>query len=140
MLTRSGYVIKKATHDIDAFELKKTLTVRPIENAVGITPPAFKVYKETKEHICVPRYFGTERYGAAKETRPEPARFTSKFAGILRDSTRQNEAFQKGVEAFESLWVEESFRSRQALARRPSASRSHATSASEQSSSSIKNS
>jgi hypothetical protein len=103
MLTRSGYVIKKATHDIDAFELKKTLTVRPIENAVGITPPAFKVYKETKEHICVPRYFGSERYGAAKETRPEPVRIKTKFAGILRDSTRQNEAFKKGVEAFETL-------------------------------------
>ena len=103
MLTRSGYVIKKATHDIDAFELKKTLTVRPIENAVGITPPSFKVYKETKEHICVPRYFGSERYGQAKETRPEPVRIKTKFAGILRDSTRQNEAFKKGVEAFETL-------------------------------------
>lgn len=103
MLTRSGYVIKKAKHDIDAFELKKTLTVRPIENAVGITPPAFKVYKETKDHICVPRYFGTERYGAAKETRPEPVKITPKFIGVLRDSTRQNEAFQKGVEAFETL-------------------------------------
>ena len=103
MLTRSGYVIKKATHDIDAFELKKTLTVRPIENAVGITPPAFKVYKETKEHICVPRYFGTERYGAAKETRPEPTKINVKYIGILRDSTRQNEAFKKGLEAFETL-------------------------------------
>lgn len=104
MLTRSGYVIKKATHDIDAFELKKTLTVRPIENAVGITPPAFKVYKETKEHICVPRYFGSERYGAAKETRPEPVKINVNFIGVLKsDMTKQTDAFKKGLEAFEKV-------------------------------------
>ena len=54
MLTRTGYVLKKsADQTFDVFELKKTLTVRPIENAVGITPPAFKVFKETKDHLCV---------------------------------------------------------------------------------------
>lgn len=104
MLTRTGYVLKKsADQSIDVFELKKTLTVRPLENAVGITPPAFKVFKETKEHICVPRYFGSERFGLARETRPDPVPITVKYTGILRDTTRQNEAFQKGLEAFQTL-------------------------------------
>jgi Hom_end-associated Hint/Type III restriction enzyme, res subunit/LAGLIDADG-like domain len=104
MLTRTGYVLKKSQDQpIDVFELKKTLTVRPIENAVGITPPSFKVFRETKEHICVPRYFGIERFGPARETRPEPARITVKYTGVLRDTTRQNEAFKKGLEAFQTL-------------------------------------
>lgn len=101
MLTRTGYVIKKST--IDVLELKKILTVRPIENAVGITPPPFKVFRETKEHLCVPRYFGIERFGSGRETRPEPAKINVKYGGVLRDSTRQNEAFQKGLEAFQTL-------------------------------------
>ena len=101
MLTRTGYVIKKST--IDVLELKKILTVRPIENAVGITPPSFKVFRETKEHLCVPRYFGIERFGSGRETRPEPAKISVKYGGVLRDSTRQNEAFQKGLEAFQTL-------------------------------------
>jgi len=104
MLTRTGYVLKKsADQTFDVFELKKTLTVRPLENAVGITPPAFKVFKETKDHLCVPRYFGNERFGPARETRPEPVPITVKYTGVLRDTTRQNEAFQKGLEAFQTL-------------------------------------
>lgn len=101
MLTRTGYVVKK--DKCDASELKKILTVRPVENAVGITPPSFKVFRETKEHICVPRYFGTEKFGSARETRPEPARIHVKYIGVLRDTTRQNEAFQKGLQAFETV-------------------------------------
>jgi len=87
MLSRTGYITK------DLPDIKKELTVRPIENAVGIRPPSFKVFRcDTKGNMCVPRYYGTERFGKPVDKRPEPARATINFTGKLRDQTRQNEA------------------------------------------------
>lgn len=43
---------------MDKFELKKKLTVRPNENAIGIRPPAFKVYRENPDGTLeIPRFF-----------------------------------------------------------------------------------
>lgn len=87
MLTRTGYLTK------DTPDIKKELTVRPIENAVGIRPPSFKVYRcDTKGNMCVPRYFGTERFGNPVDKRPDPARASISFKGRLKDETRQHEA------------------------------------------------
>ena len=78
MLTRTGYVIPPNP------ELKRELTVRAIENALGMRPPPFKVYKETTKHLCMPRFFGEEKLGPPRDTRPDPVAVTIPFTGTLR--------------------------------------------------------
>jgi superfamily II DNA or RNA helicase len=94
-LCRSGYLTK---HDTD---VKKELTVRAlVNNEFGFPPPAFKVFKTTKEWLCVPRFYGTEKFGEPTEdTRPTPALMTAKFVGKLRKETHQPEALSKAIEA-----------------------------------------
>lgn len=79
-LTRTGYVT------VPNSELRKELTVRAIENALGLRPPAFKVFRETSKHLCVPRFFGEERLGlATRDLRPDPVVIDVEFTGRLRD-------------------------------------------------------
>ena len=79
------------------------LTVRPVENAMGIRPPAFKVFRVDKDSLLVPRYFGSERFGTPTDARapPAPARIT--FNGTLRTETHQDRAFAAGIKAFEEV-------------------------------------
>jgi len=94
MLTRNGLVIP------DDPNIKKELTVRPVENALGIRSPSFKVWRKTTDgRLIVPRYFPTE--APARDSRPTPdARGNINFTGKLRDQTNQNEAFAAGTNAF----------------------------------------
>ena len=96
MLSRSGYIVSNPSP-----ELKKDLTVRPLVNTeFGYPPPPFKVFKNGKSGICVPRYYAEEKFGKAKEDRrPEPTKVNLKFHGKLRDETHQNEALAKAMEA-----------------------------------------
>ena len=96
-LTRSGYI----TNSTEVGIFKKELTVRPIVNGdFGFPPPPFKVFRTTKNGICVPRFYGTDRIGEPKQDRrPEPAKNTAKFTGQLRDATNQNEAFNAAIQA-----------------------------------------
>jgi superfamily II DNA or RNA helicase len=97
MITRHGLVVP------DGPELKKELTVRPIENALGLRAPSFKVWRGTTTGtLIVPRYYGLERFGPpTRDTRKYPARAESlRFVGTLRSDTRQTEAFEAGVRAF----------------------------------------
>ena len=95
-LTRTGYIIPDTDPNI-----KKELTVRPIvNNEFGFPPPPFKVFKPAKTGLCVPRFYGLEKFGnPVTDKRPEPAKVTIPFNGKLRDETHQNEALQKAVEA-----------------------------------------
>lgn len=95
-LTRSGYIIGNST------EVKKELTVRAqVNNELGFPPPSFKVFRQaSKDHICVPRFYGLEKFGSPDiDKRPEPALLSPGvyFKGTLRDEMYQNEAFRKGV-------------------------------------------
>ena len=98
MLTRSGYVTDATP------ELKRALTVRAVENAVGIRPPSFKVFRQVagSSSLVVPRYYGTERSGPpTKDVRPDHIHAPGiNFTGRLRDATRQPEAFNAGTRAF----------------------------------------
>ena len=99
-LTRSGYIIPENAVVTDA---KKELTVRAIvNNEFGFPPPPFKVFRPTKRSICVPRFYGEEKFGpAAEDKRPTPASFGGdvRFVGRLRDETSQNEAFSAAIRA-----------------------------------------
>ena len=95
-LSRSGYLIPLE----GVGNTKKDLTVRPIvNNEFGFPPPPFKVFKETKKNLCVPRFYGLEKFGPPKEDRrPDPVKCKISFVGKLRDETFQNEALKKALE------------------------------------------
>jgi hypothetical protein len=100
LLTRFGFSILNQ----NSSDVKKELTVRPIENALGIHPPSFKVFRVgTDGSILVPRYYGVERFGAPTgDRRPHHARVDNlSFHGRLRKETRQTEAFDAGLRAFQ---------------------------------------
>ena len=60
-LTRTGYIVP------DTPEVKRELTVRPIVNGdFGVAPPSFKVFRPAKSGLCVPRFYGEEKFGVAK--------------------------------------------------------------------------
>lgn len=96
MLTRNGYIIEGTP------EIKRELTVRAVENALGIRPPSFKIWRAVASHIAVPRYYGLERFAApAKDVRRDHISAPGiVFTGCLRDATRQPEAFNAGTRAF----------------------------------------
>jgi len=97
VLTRTGYLVSEGSLQ----EIKKELTVRPQVNGdYGFPPPPFKVFRTTKNGVCVPRFYGTSKVGEPKEDRrPQPARSKAKFVGQLRDATHQNEALAAAIKA-----------------------------------------
>src|SRR5210317_2454735 len=97
MLTRTGYLVSEGPIQ----EIKKDLAVRPIVNGdFGFPPPPFKVFRPTKNGVCVPRFYGTTKLGDPKEDkRPEPTRIKTKFVGQLRDATHQNVALAAAIQA-----------------------------------------
>jgi superfamily II DNA or RNA helicase len=90
VLTRRGYIVESRP------ETRRDLTVRAIENALGMRPPAFKVFKEcvSQKNIVVPRFYGEETFGqASRDARPEPTKVSISFTGKLRE--HQIEALDK---------------------------------------------
>jgi superfamily II DNA or RNA helicase len=96
ILTRNGILIQ------NSIDIKKELTVRPVENGVGIQAASFKVYRVSENSLLVPRYYGLDKFGPpAKDTRRAHALAHGiNFVGKLREKTRQTEAFDAGVKAF----------------------------------------
>ena len=94
-LTRSGYITD------DSNEVKKELTVRAVINTeFGFPPPPFKVFRKAKSGLCVPRFYGEDKFGPPKEDRrPEPVKISTKFNGKLRDETHQNDALAAALKA-----------------------------------------
>ena len=94
-LTRSGYITD------DSNEVKKELTVRAVVNTeFGFPPPPFKVFRRATTGLCVPRYYGEDKFGPPKEDRrPEPVKISTTFNGKLRDETHQNDALAAALKA-----------------------------------------
>ena len=94
-LTRSGYITD------DSNEVKKELTVRAVINTeFGFPPPPFKVFRKAKSGLCVPRFYGEDKFGHPREDRrPEPVKISTKFNGKLRDETHQNDALAAALKA-----------------------------------------
>lgn len=95
-LTHGGLVVPSDR------EIKSELTVRPVENGIGIRPPSFKVYRTSGDTMVVPRYYGLEKLGPpAKDARGSPHHANISFNGTLRAETHQLRAFDAGIKAFE---------------------------------------
>jgi len=77
---------------LDRTELKRRLTVRAKENAMGMRPPAFKVYRELPGgKLQIPRFF--EEGGDTKQFNKGECALGIKFVGTLRP--HQTEALAK---------------------------------------------
>ena len=65
MISRRGYsLIKENLSSKDLKDLKKELTVAPISHInYGPSPTPFKLYKESKQKIYVPKSFGIKKFG-----------------------------------------------------------------------------
>lgn len=99
MLTRNGYVTDYSD------QVKRDLTVRPVENGIGIPSPSFKVWRRVAEkdsRLIVPRYYGLEQFGPPTRDgrRDHTGAPNISFSGSLRAATRQPEAFDAGARAF----------------------------------------
>lgn len=89
MLTLNGYKVNKA--NVDADQLRKTLTVKPMIPKVFVSNPnavpRYKVYKEVDDSLYLPKHFGIDTYGPPTETTrdvPETHASHWAFQGSLR--------------------------------------------------------
>lgn len=99
-LTRCGYMVPEGS---DTTQVKKELTARAIVNSeYGFPPPPFKVFRQSKKSVCVPRFYGSDKLGPpTDDKRPAPAQIGRevRFVGKLRDETSQNDAFRAAIDA-----------------------------------------
>lgn len=92
ILSNNGYVIsKKSLTKTELETLKQELTVKPqTDESYGEVPVPFPVYKEDKENIIIPRYFGTKKFGKPKniiDTKNSNVDF--EFTGKLRGTQQE---------------------------------------------------
>jgi hypothetical protein len=75
VLTRTGCLVSEGPLQ----EIKKELTVRAQVNGdYGFPPPPFKVFRPTKNGVCVPRFYGSAKLGEPKERQDDPNLHVSK--------------------------------------------------------------
>jgi len=92
-LGQKGYTLfkKELTAEQQSF-IKSELTAKPYTPGApgcGNQSNTFPVYRESSQKFYIPRYFGEEHFGPAKETRiPEGVDIDIKFAGELRENQK----------------------------------------------------
>lgn len=86
-LGQKGYTIYKNNISVKEQQfIRDELMVRPYMPKSPVQPPAFPVYRESSSKLYIPRFFGTETYGAPDEmhiTHGNPINIA--FNGDLRD-------------------------------------------------------
>jgi superfamily II DNA or RNA helicase len=92
ILSKEGYLIrKKYCKDID--KIKEELTVAPhIVFAVNknIKPESFPVYLENEKYLCVPKYYGLDKFGSPSKNKEIIGETVSiNFKGSLRDDQKE---------------------------------------------------
>lgn len=86
-LGNKGYTIyKRAFTPKSLDDLKNELTVAPYAPMNSVKPPSFPVYRESKDKIYIPRFFGTEKYGIPTTNKLKQGENISLgFSGDMRD-------------------------------------------------------
>ena len=91
MLTINGYKIAKKSIE-NIHDLKGRLTVKPYVPSVFVNPQfvtKYKIYKETEDHIYVPKHFGIGEFGNYTSTTRDVKQADDvfwEFAGKIRDA------------------------------------------------------
>ena len=91
MLTINGYKIAKKSIE-NIHDLKGRLTVKPYVPSVFVNPQfvtKYKIYKETEDHIYVPKHFGIGEFGNYTSTTRDVKQTDDvfwEFAGKIRDA------------------------------------------------------
>ena len=103
-LAKRGYVIKKDTlsqEEID--EVKRELTVKPyISNDFGGEAVSFPVYLENSKKLYMPKFYGIEKFGPAKEDKVPPGdNIDVKFKFSIRE--KQEIPVKKCLEAYKQV-------------------------------------
>ena len=67
ILSKEGYLIPKTIDKNVLNDIRKELTVQPVQTCkfVRKKPETFEVYKENKEYILIPKYYGLKKFGKA---------------------------------------------------------------------------
>lgn len=86
-LGQKGYSLYKSNLTPDEqIQIKKDLMVRPYIPNSPVPSEEFPIYRESKNKLYVPRYFGINRFGQPQEVRlPQHQTINLPFAGSLRD-------------------------------------------------------
>ena len=101
MISRNGFIIPRGEF---LTSHRKTLTVRPVVNGeFGFPPPPFRVYRASQKSVALPRFYGTKMYSHCRDCRTSPIPVKIPFVGTLRESTRQPEALDHAMKAFDEV-------------------------------------
>lgn len=88
ILSRKGYIIEKDSISKDILEdIKRELIVTPIVmNNYGKAPEKFAVYLENDKRICIPKYYGLQKYGPTSTiVEPKFKTINLEFNGTMRN-------------------------------------------------------
>lgn len=106
MINRRGYVITKKDFNEDQLtEYRNELTVSSeiTSKDYNFNNEKFKIYKENKTHMILPRYYGIDKIGQPQiKNLVDGIRINLKFNGILNDKLNQTIVSKKTVDELES--------------------------------------
>ena len=103
-LAKRGYVIKKSSlSDEEIEEVKRELTVQPAVSAdYGAVPDPFPVFLENAKKLYLPKFYGIEKFGEAKENKvPAGDDIDVEFKFSIRPN--QEEPVKKCMEAYKKV-------------------------------------
>lgn len=91
-LGKKGYTLFKSELDVEQLkEIREDLLARPYVPKSPQQMAPFKIYRETKDKLFVPRYYGMEKFGTPRRNmiaEGDTMGLTMAFVGSLRDYQR----------------------------------------------------
>ena len=94
LLCKEGYLVPKIDKYNKLIETaKQELTVEPVNTCSFVKKDldtSFKVYQENDTHLCVPKYYGINKFGQPNENKEiKGSRIRIKFSGSLRPAQEE---------------------------------------------------
>jgi len=86
-LGQKGFtILKECLHIKEQMFIRDALTVKPYIPKSPVQPPSFPVYRESRNKLYLPRFFGIDTYGKPDTLRISPGnKIDISFKGELRD-------------------------------------------------------
>ena len=81
-----GYHINKDEFtDEEYIELKKNLSVSPLDNLYAKDVPVYKQYSRNETEIIIPKFYGIKNFGSTESVKHTPKKVNIKFLKELKD-------------------------------------------------------